>query len=129
MPFYTNSTQLPVDFDGDLFNVLRHQEELQCLYTGGTVVHIYLGEPLYESEPAKAVVRKVFENFRVPYITLTPVFSVCPNHGFLGGRHERCPVCGASCEVYSRIVGYFRPVRNWNEGKRREFEMRRPLLA
>ncbi len=129
VPFYTNSTQLPVDFEGDLFDVLRHQEELQCLYTGGTVVHIYLGEPLYEPEAAKAVVRKVFENFRVPYITLTPVFSVCPNHGFLGGRHDNCPICGQRCEVYSRIVGYFRPVQNWNEGKREEFGLRRPLVA
>lgn len=128
IPFYTNSTQLPVDFEGDVFDVLRHQEELQCLYTGGTVVHIYLGEPLYEPEAAKAVVRRIFERFRVPYITLTPVFSICPNHGFIGGRHDKCPVCGATCEVYSRIVGYFRPVQNWNDGKREEFALRRSLL-
>ena len=124
-PFYTNSTQLPVDCDMDLFEALEHQDRLQTLYTGGTVFHIYLGERLYGWRSAAAMIRKVAWNFRLPYFTLTPTFRICPNHGYLAGEKPVCPTCGARCEVYSRIVGYFRPVDQWNDGKQSEFRIRR----
>ncbi|MEM3578988.1 MAG: ribonucleoside triphosphate reductase [Candidatus Bathyarchaeia archaeon] len=124
-PFYTNSSQLPVDYDADLFEALEHQDKLQPLYTGGTVFHIYLGERLYSWKSAAELVRKVAWNFRLPYFTLTPTFSVCPTHGYLSGEHKQCPKCGARCEVYSRVVGYLRPVDQWNDGKQAEFTIRR----
>ncbi|MBS7647887.1 MAG: ribonucleoside triphosphate reductase [Candidatus Bathyarchaeia archaeon] len=124
-PFYTNSSQLPVDYDADLFEALEHQDRLQPLYTGGTVFHIYLGERLYSWKSAAELVRKVTWNFRLPYLTLTPTFSVCPTHGYLSGEHRRCPKCGVCCEVYSRVVGYLRPVDQWNDGKQAEFAIRR----
>jgi len=124
-PFYTNSTQLPVDCDMDLFEALEHQDRLQTLYTGGTVFHIYLGERLYSWRSAAAIIRKVAWTFRLPYFTLTPTFSICPTHGYLAGEKHVCPYCGSKCEVYSRIVGYFRPVDQWNDGKQFEFKMRR----
>jgi anaerobic ribonucleoside-triphosphate reductase len=124
-PFYTNSSQLPVDHDGDLFEALEHQERLQTLYTGGTVFHIYLGERLYSWESAAEVIRKVAWNSRLPYFTLTPTFSICQTHGYVNGEHQQCPTCGAKCEVYSRVVGYLRPVDQWNDGKQAEFAMRR----
>jgi len=124
-PFYTNSTQLPVDYTGDLFEALEHQDQLQTLYTGGTVFHIYLGERLYSWESAAELVRKVATNFRLPYFTLTPTFSICPTHGYLSGEYKVCPVCGAKCEVYSRVVGYLRPVDQWNDGKQAEFSLRK----
>ncbi|MEM2016133.1 MAG: ribonucleoside triphosphate reductase [Nitrososphaerota archaeon] len=124
-PFYTNSTQLPADCKLDLFEALEHQEHLQTLYTGGTVFHIWLGERLSSWRSAATLVRKIFTSFRIPYITLTPTFSVCLNHGYLSGEHKQCPHCGAKCEVYSRVVGYLRPVDQWNEGKQAEFAMRR----
>jgi ribonucleoside-triphosphate reductase len=124
-PFYTNSSQLPVDHDGDLFEAVEHQESFQTLYTGGTVFHIYLGERLYSWESAAEVIRKVAWNSRLPYFTLTPTFSICPTHGYVNGEHSECPTCGAKCEVYSRVVGYLRPVDQWNDGKQAEFAMRK----
>jgi ribonucleoside-triphosphate reductase len=124
-PFYTNSSQLPVDHDGDLFEALEHQESLQTLYTGGTVFHIYLGERLHSWESAAELIRKVSWSSRLPYFTLTPTFSICSTHGYTSGEHKQCPVCGAQCEVYSRVVGYLRPVDQWNDGKQAEFAIRR----
>jgi anaerobic ribonucleoside-triphosphate reductase len=124
-PFYTNSSQLPVDHEADLFEALEHQDRLQTLYTGGTVFHIYLGERLYSWRAAAELVRKVAWNFHLPYFTLTPTFSVCPTHGYISGEHKQCPRCGANCEVYSRVVGYLRPVDQWNDGKQAEFAIRR----
>jgi len=124
-PFYTNSSQLPVDHDGDLFEALEHQESLQTLYTGGTVFHIYLGERLYSWESAAEIIKKVAWKSRLPYFTLTPTFSICPTHGYINGEHKQCPTCGAQCEVYSRVVGYLRPVDQWNDGKQAEFAIRR----
>ncbi len=124
-PFYTNSSQLPVDFEGDLFDALEHQESLQTLYTGGTVFHIFLGERLHSWKSAAELIKKVSWNSRLPYFTLTPTFSICPNHGYTSGEHKQCPTCGATCEVYSRVVGYLRPVDQWNDGKQAEFAIRR----
>ena len=124
-PFYTNSSQLPVDHDGDLFEALEHQESLQTLYTGGTVFHIYLGERLHSWKAAAELIRKVAWSSRLPYFTLTPTFSICPTHGYSSGEHKQCPICGAKCEVYSRVVGYLRPVDQWNDGKQAEFAVRR----
>jgi len=124
-PFYTNSSQLPVDFAGDLFEALEHQETLQSLYTGGTVFHIFLGERLHSWKSAAELIKKVSWSSRLPYFTLTPTFSICPNHGYTSGEHKTCPVCGATSEVYSRVVGYLRPVDQWNDGKQPEFAMRK----
>jgi len=124
-PFYTNSSQLPVDHDADLFEALEHQDRLQTLFTGGTVFHIYLGERLYSWRAAAELMRKVAWNFRLPYFTLTPTFSICPTHGYISGEHKQCPKCGANCEVYSRVVGYLRPVDQWNDGKQAEFAIRK----
>lgn len=124
-PFYTNSTQLPVDYEGDLFEALEHQDRLQTLYTGGTVFHIYLGERLYSWKAAAELVKKVAWSSHLPYFTLTPTFSICSTHGYLNGEHKQCPTCGSRCEVYSRVVGYLRPVDQWNDGKQAEFAIRR----
>ena len=124
-PFYTNSSQLPVDFAGDLFEALEHQEALQTLYTGGTVFHIFLGERLNSWKSAAELIKKVAWSSRLPYFTLTPTFSVCPTHGYISGEHKQCPTCGANCEVYSRVVGYLRPVDQWNDGKQAEFAIRK----
>lgn len=124
-PFYTNSSQLPVDYKGDLFEGLELQESLQTLYTGGTVFHIYLGERLHTWESAAEIIKKVTWNSRLPYFTLTPTFSICPSHGYISGEHRQCLVCGTECEVYSRVVGYLRPVDQWNDGKQSEFAIRR----
>ncbi|HIQ50280.1 MAG TPA: ribonucleoside triphosphate reductase [Nanoarchaeota archaeon] len=123
-PYYTNSTNLPVYYTDDLIFALKHQERLQTKYTGGTVFHIFLGEST-EPQSVKILVRKIFEKTRLPYITITPTFSVCPNHGYLKGKQETCPKCNSKCEIYSRIVGYIRPVENWNEGKKEEFKQRK----
>ncbi len=123
-PFYTNSTQLPVNFTDDIFEALDLQDELQIRYTGGTVFHIYIGEKIDNPNIIKLLVKKICENYRLPYFTITPTFSICPFHGYIAGEHHLCPVCGSECEVYSRIVGYFRPVKQWNKGKREEFKMR-----
>jgi anaerobic ribonucleoside-triphosphate reductase len=124
-PFYTNSSQLPVDYESDLFEALAHQDRLQTLYTGGTVFHTYLGERVYSWKAAAELVRKVAWNSHLPYFTLTPTFSVCPTHGYVSGEQKQCPMCGAKCEVYSRVVGYLRPVDQWNDGKQAEFVIRR----
>jgi len=124
-PFYTNSTQLPVNHTDDIFETLMLQDDLQSKYTGGTVLHIYLGELVSDVDVIKGLVSKVVTNFRLPYFTLTPTFSVCPSHGYLKGRQEECPECGAETEVYSRVVGYLRPVKQWNNGKQAEFGMRK----
>ncbi|NIO37337.1 ribonucleoside triphosphate reductase [Candidatus Bathyarchaeota archaeon] len=124
-PFYTNSSQLPVDCEVDLFEALEHQDKLQPLYTGGTVFHIYLGERVYSWKAAAELTRKVAWNSHLPYFTLTPTFSVCSSHGYISGEHKQCPICGAKCEVYSRVVGYLRPVDQWNDGKQAEFAIRK----
>ncbi|GAB6096529.1 ribonucleoside triphosphate reductase [Desulfatiferula olefinivorans] len=124
-PFYTNSTHLPVNYSDDVFEVLELQDELQTKYTGGTVLHLFLGEEVSDIESIKAFVRKVSGNFRLPYFTLSPTFSVCPTHGYIRGEVSRCAVCGEETEIYSRVVGYLRPVQQWNDGKRCEFGMRK----
>ena len=124
VPYYTNSTLLPVNRTEDVIEALEHQEELQTLYTGGTVFHIFLGERMSSGEAAKRLLKKIAYNSRIPYITITPTYSICPDHGYLIGKHSKCPTCGKVCDVYSRVVGYFRPVRNWNEGKQEEFKQR-----
>jgi ribonucleoside-triphosphate reductase len=124
-PFYTNSTQLPVNYSDDVFDILALQDQLQTKYTGGTVLHIFLGEQITDIGTLKGLIRKIAQNYRLPYFTLTPTFSVCPSHGYLTGEVEHCPVCDSETEVYSRVVGYLRPVKQWNDGKRAEFEMRR----
>ncbi len=124
-PFYTNSSQLPVNYESDLFEALEHQDRLQTLYTGGTVFHTYLGERVYSWKAAAELVRKIAWNSHLPYFTLTPTFSVCPTHGYISGEHKQCPTCGARCEIYSRVVGYLRPVDQWNDGKQAEFAIRR----
>ncbi|MBW1784316.1 MAG: ribonucleoside triphosphate reductase [Deltaproteobacteria bacterium] len=124
-PFYTNSTQLPVNYTDDIFETLILQDELQAKYTGGTVQHIYLGEQVTDIETIKGLIKKVVGNFRLPYFTLTPTFSVCPSHGYLNGEQRICPFCNEDSEVYSRIVGYFRPINQWNDGKQAEFRMRK----
>ena len=124
-PFYTNSTHLPVNYSDDVFEVLKLQDELQTKYTGGTVLHLFLGEEVCDVEAVKSFVKKVSGNFRLPYFTLSPTFSVCPTHGYIKGGVEACEICGEETEVYSRVVGYLRPVQQWNDGKRCEFAMRK----
>jgi ribonucleoside-triphosphate reductase len=124
-PFYTNSTQLPVNFTEDIFEALDLQNDIQTRYTGGTVFHTYAGERIQDSANIKTLIHKICTQYSLPYITFTPTFSVCPSHGYLNGEKEQCPVCDENCEVYSRVVGYLRPVKQWNKGKQEEFEMRR----
>jgi len=124
-PFYTNSTQLPVNYTDDIFEVLELQDELQTQYTGGTVLHIYVGENINDISSIKNLVKKICENFRLPYFTITPTFSICPTHGYLSGENEKCPICNSECEVFSRVVGYLRPVKQWNFGKQEEFKLRK----
>jgi len=123
-PYYTNSTTLPVNSGIDLISALKHQEELQTLYTGGTVMHMFIGESLEDGESCKNLVRKVAHNTRLPYFTVTPTYTICDDHGFIPGEYPKCPSCGKDTEVYSRVVGYFRPVKNWNVGKQEEFRQR-----
>jgi len=120
-PYYTNSSQLPVGFTDDIFETLDLQDKLQSMYTGGTVLHLYLGERVKDTETTKNLIRKVFENYKLPYISLTPTFSVCNDHGYISGEHFNCPTCGKPAEVYTRVVGYLRPVQNFNKGKRAEY--------
>lgn len=127
VPFYTNSIHVPVDFTDDLFELLDHQDELQTKFTGGTVVHAFLGERISDPDVVKNLVRKIAENYKLPYYSLTPTFSVCPEHGYLAGEKKTCPHCGKQTEIYSRIVGYLRPVQQWNDGKQAEFKMRSSL--
>jgi len=125
VPYYTNSTQLPVDHTDNLFEALEKQDDLQTKYTGGTVFHAFLGEKIYDAEVVKNLIKKVFTKYKLPYFTLTPTFSICPNHGYISGEHFKCPECGAESEVYSRVVGYLRPVKQWNEGKQEEYKQRK----
>jgi len=127
VPFYTNSSQLPVNYTDDVFESLDLQDDIQCKYTGGTVVHLFLGERISDTRSAKALVKTVFEKYRLPYITLTPTFSICPTHGYISGEHFTCPQCTIEqpCEVYSRVVGYLRPVQQWHVGKQEEFKERK----
>jgi ribonucleoside-triphosphate reductase len=126
-PYYTNSTQLPVNYTDDLFEALKLQDPLQTRYTGGTVFHAFLGEAVSDTKAVKNLIKTVFEKFRLPYFTLTPTFSVCPVHGYISGEHHTCPKCTIEqpCEVYSRIVGYLRPVQQWHFGKQEEFKERK----
>ncbi len=126
-PFYTNSTHLPVNHSDDMFEVLDLQDDLQTRYTGGTVLHLFLGERLPDTGSVKNLVRKIAETYHLPYFSLTPTFSVCPEHGYLSGHETYCPKCGVETEVYSRVVGYLRPVSQWNAGKQEEFTLRRGL--
>ncbi|WP_434639620.1 ribonucleoside triphosphate reductase [Thermoanaerobacterium thermosaccharolyticum] len=128
VPYYTNSTQLPVDFTDDIFTALDLQDELQTKYTGGTVFHGFLGESISDPDTCKALVKKIAYNYRLPYYTITPTFSICDNHGYISGEHFNCPQCGNECEVYSRVVGYYRPLQNWNEGKKKEFADRKEFV-
>jgi ribonucleoside-triphosphate reductase len=128
-PFYTNSTQLPVDHSEDVYETLMLQDGLQAKYTGGTVLHLFLGEQVDDPAAVKQLVRKITGGFRLPYFTLTPTFSVCPSHGYLKGAQETCGVCGSETEVYSRVVGYLRPVNQWNAGKQAEYRLRRNAAA
>jgi ribonucleoside-triphosphate reductase (formate) len=123
-PFYTNSTQLPVNYTDDVFKVLDLQDDLQTRYTGGTVLHIFLGESVADPMAVKDFVRTVCSQYRLPYFTISPTFSICHEHGYIRGEHHRCPDCNATTEVYSRVVGYLRPVGQWNEGKQTEFGLR-----
>jgi len=123
-PFYTNSTHLPVNFTDDVFEALDLQDSLQTKYTGGTVLHLFLGERVKDGESVKSLVKKICETYHLPYFTLTPTFSVCPNHGYVSGESFVCEKCQSPCEVYSRIVGYLRPVAQWNDGKTAEFGIR-----
>lgn len=120
-PYYTNSTHLPVDYTDDPLFALDHQDPLQTKYTGGTVLHLFLGEKVRDWKTCREFVKKVAYAYRLPYFTITPTFSVCPTHGYLNGEQKMCPMCSAECEVWSRIVGYFRPVKEWNKGKKSEY--------
>lgn len=124
-PYYTNSSHLPVGFTTDVFTALDLQDPLQILYTSGTVFHTYLGERLQDWKSAAMLVRKIAENYKLPYFTLSPTYSICENHGYLVGEVPACPICGEKTEVWSRITGYYRPISNWNDGKVKEFEMRK----
>ena len=124
-PYYTNSSHLPVGYTSDVFTALDIQDELQTLYTSGTVFHAFLGEKLPDWKAAASIVRKIAENYRLPYYSLSPTYSVCKEHGYLAGEHFTCPKCGKEAEVYSRITGYYRPVKNWNDGKSQEYKERK----
>ena len=124
-PYYTNSSHLPVEYTTDIFDALDIQDELQTLYTSGTVFHAFLGEKLPDWKAAASLVRKIAENYRLPYYTLSPTYSICKEHGYITGEHFTCPECGKKAEVYSRITGYYRPVQNWNEGKVQEYKNRK----
>ncbi|MGN0485442.1 MAG: ribonucleoside triphosphate reductase [Lachnospiraceae bacterium] len=124
-PYYTNSSHLPVGYTADIFDALDVQDELQTLYTSGTVFHAFLGEKLPDWKAAASLVRKIAENYRLPYYTLSPTYSICSEHGYIAGEHFTCPHCGKTAEVYSRITGYYRPVQNWNDGKTQEYKDRK----
>lgn len=123
-PYYTNSSHLPVDYTSDIFDALDIQDDLQTLYTSGTVFHAFLGEKLPDWKAAAKLVKTIAENYKLPYYTMSPIYSICKEHGYLVGEHFTCPVCGQEAEVYSRITGYYRPVKNWNAGKTQEYKNR-----
>ncbi|MDP3882595.1 MAG: ribonucleoside triphosphate reductase, partial [Candidatus Staskawiczbacteria bacterium] len=131
VPYYTNSSQLPVGFTDDVFEALDLQNDLQTKYTGGTVLHVFLGEKISDPNAAKNLVKKIFEKYSLPYITLTPTFSICPTHGYLAGEQFKCPQCTIEqpCEVYSRVVGYIRPVQQWHKGKQEEYKERKEFAS
>ena len=128
-PYYTNSCHMPVGFTDDIFEALEVQEVLQTKFTGGTVFHTFLGEKISDWETTKNLVKKIAENFRVPYYTISPTYSVCKTHGYITGEVHKCPQCGVETEVYSRITGYYRPIKHWNDGKREEFNQRKEYLV
>lgn len=128
VPYYTNSTQLPVGYTEDIFECMDLQDELQSLYTGGTVQHLYLGESIDDIEVCKNLIKRIFERFKMPYISITPTFSICNTHGYIQGEHFECPTCGDKTEVWSRVVGYLRPVANYNRGKKEEYFTRRKFV-
>jgi ribonucleoside-triphosphate reductase len=125
VPYYTNSTQIPVEYSDDIFEVLEKQDELQSMYTGGTVLHLYLGESIEDIELCKSLIQKIFSQYKLPYISITPTFSICSQHGYIKGEHFSCPECGGKTEVWSRVTGYLRPVENFNKGKKEEYYNRR----
>lgn len=124
-PFYTNSSQLPVTYTEDIFEALDLQDDLQTKYTGGTVMHLFLGEKVEDTECVKKLVKLICEKYHLPYFTLTPTFSICPKHGYINGEVNKCPKCEAACEIYSRVVGYLRPISQWNKGKQAEYKIRK----
>ena len=124
-PYYTNSSHLPVGYTSDIFEALDIQDELQTLYTSGTVFHAFLGEKLPDWKAAATLVRKIAQNYKLPYYTISPTYSICKEHGYIAGEHFTCPHCGKEAEVYSRITGYYRPVQNWNDGKTQEYKDRK----
>jgi ribonucleoside-triphosphate reductase len=124
-PYYTNSSNLPVGYTEDIFEALDIQDQLQTLYTSGTVFHAFLGEKLPDWQAAAKLVRTRAGNYKLPYYTISPTYSICKNHGYISGEQFTCPECGAKAEVYSRITGYYRPVQNWNEGKTQEYKNRK----
>jgi len=128
VPYYTNSSQLPVAYTDDIFETLDLQDELQSLYTGGTVLHLYLGEQIKDTGAAKRLLQRIFSRYKLPYLSFTPTFSVCPDHGYISGEHFECPQCGGKAEVWSRVVGYLRPVQNYNAGKKEEYAQRRKYV-
>ncbi len=123
-PYYTNSTQLPVYHTKDIFEALEHQEKLQTLYTGGTVLHGFIGEKIEHADVIKTLIERSFENSEIPYLTITPTYSICPTHGYIAGEHFNCPKCNAESEVWTRVVGFHRPVQAWNKGKKEEYKDR-----
>lgn len=125
---YTNSTQIPVEYSDDIFKVVQLQDELQSLYTGGTVLHLYLGERIENKEVCKKLIKKIFTMSKMPYISITPTFSVCEKHGYIAGEHFTCPECGEKTEVWSRVVGYLRPVQDFNESKLDEYMSRKKFV-
>ena len=127
-PMYSNSSQLPVGYTDDVFECCDLQDELQSLYTGGTVQHLYIGERIEDIETAKALIQRVFAKYKMPYISITPTFSICKDHGYVAGEHFTCPTCGQKAEVWSRVVGYLRPVQNYNPGKKEEYLMRKKFV-
>ena len=127
-PMYSNSSQLPVGYTDDIFECCDLQDELQSLYTGGTVQHLYIGERIEDIETAKTLIQRVFAKYKMPYVSITPTFSICKEHGYIAGEHFNCPSCGQKAEVWSRVVGYLRPVQNYNAGKKEEYMMRKKFV-
>lgn len=129
VPYYTNSSQIPVGYTDDVFEMMELQDELQSLYTGGTVQHLYLGEKIDDIEVCKNLIKKIFTRYKMPYISITPTFSICNEHGYIAGEHFKCPECGKDAEVWSRVTGYLRPVQNYNIGKKQEYKDRKMLVV
>ena len=128
-PYYTNSSNLPVGYTSDVFKMVEHQDAIQTMYTGGTVAHLYLAESFETTSQCELLIKRIFEHYKMPYISITPTFSVCKDHKYIPGKHEKCPTCGKECEVYSRITGFIRPVKNWNVGKKAEWKDRKTYVV